>query len=49
MQPLITYMQQLTAGDVLAWGGALILAALGIIDLATRLYWRCDAQKERDQ
>lgn len=59
MQPLITYMQQLDSGDVLAWADMLSLfgfgfglwAAAQIIISSVRLYADLAGQraKERDQ
>ena len=56
MQPLITYMQHMTAGDVLAYGGILSLIGLGLwaasefISRMTKLYCDLAGQraKERD-
>ncbi len=57
MQPLITYMQQLDSGDVLAWAGMLSLFGFGLWGAAVcfqevvRLYCNLAGQrtKERDQ
>ena len=56
MQPLITYMQQLDSGDVLAWAGMLSLFGFGLWGAAVcfqeviRLYCNLAGQraKERD-
>ncbi len=56
MQPLITYMQQLDSGDILAWAGMLSLfgfglwAAAQIIISGVQLYADLAGQraKERD-